>query len=52
MVCLSCSLKVARALPVFYCTLIGQRIVMLHSFIKKAQKTHIHELRIAKKKKE
>lgn len=32
---------------VFYCTLIGKRIVMLHSFIKKAQKTPIHELRIA-----
>jgi phage-related protein len=32
---------------VFYCTLIGQRIVMLHSFIKKVQKTPIRELRIA-----
>lgn len=32
---------------VFYCTLIGQRIVMLHSFIKKTQKTPSAELAIA-----
>lgn len=32
---------------VFYCTLIEQRIVMLHSFIKKSQKTPMRELRIA-----
>ena len=32
---------------VFYCTLIGQRIVMLHSFIKKTQKTPIRELHVA-----
>lgn len=29
---------------VFYCTLIGRRIVMLHSFIKKTQKTPLCEL--------
>lgn len=32
---------------VFYCTLIGKRIVMLHSFIKKTQKTPPQELKIA-----
>lgn len=32
---------------VFYCTLIEQRIVMLHSFVKKSQKTPLRELRIA-----
>lgn len=32
---------------VFYCTLAGRRVVMLHSFIKKTQKTPLGELRIA-----
>ena len=32
---------------VFYCTLVGRRIVMLHSFVKKTQKTPVHELKIA-----
>ena len=32
---------------IFYCTLVGRRIVMLHSFVKKSQKTPLHELRIA-----
>ncbi|QFY43028.1 type II toxin-antitoxin system RelE/ParE family toxin [Candidatus Methylospira mobilis] len=32
---------------VFYCTLVGRRIVMLHSFVKKSQKTPPKELRIA-----
>jgi len=32
---------------VFYCTLVNKRIVMLHSFIKKAQKTPSNELKIA-----
>ena len=32
---------------VFYCTLIGRRIVMLHSFAKKTDKTPPAELRIA-----
>lgn len=32
---------------VFYCTLVGRRIVMLHSFIKKTQKTPPRERKIA-----
>ena len=32
---------------VFYCTLVGKRIVMLHSFIKKSQKTPSKELKTA-----
>lgn len=32
---------------VFYCTLVGQRIVMLHSFVKKTQDTPPAERRIA-----
>lgn len=32
---------------VFYCTLVGRRIVMLHSFVKKTQKTPPCERRIA-----
>lgn len=32
---------------VFYCTLVGKRIVMLHSFVKKTQKTPLNERRIA-----
>ena len=32
---------------VLYCTLVGERIVMLHSFIKKSQKTPSRELKIA-----
>ncbi len=32
---------------VFYCTLVGKRIVMLHSFVKKSQKTPPNERRIA-----
>lgn len=32
---------------VFYCTLIGKRIVILHSFVKKTQKTPLRELRTA-----
>lgn len=33
---------------VFFCTLIGRRIVMLHSFIKKSNKTPQRELEIAR----
>lgn len=33
---------------VFYCTLVGKRIVMLHGFVKKDQKTPSKELRKAK----
>jgi len=32
---------------VFFCTLVGRRIVMLHSFVKKTQKTPLREIRIA-----
>jgi phage-related protein len=32
---------------VFFCTLIGKRIVMLHSFIKKTDKTPLRERQIA-----
>ncbi|ANV86295.1 type II toxin-antitoxin system RelE/ParE family toxin [Picosynechococcus sp. PCC 7117] len=35
---------------VFYCTLVGKRIVMLHGFVKKSQKTPAKELRIAKRR--
>ncbi len=35
---------------VFYCTLIGQKIVMLHGFIKKSEKTPPTELRIARER--
>ena len=35
---------------VFYCTLIGRRIVMLHQFIKKSEKTPRKELEIAKRR--
>jgi len=32
---------------VFFCTMVGRRIVMLHSFIKKSQKTPPTERRVA-----
>ena len=32
---------------VFFCTLVGRRVVMLHSFIKKSDKTPIREREIA-----
>ena len=32
---------------VFYCTLVGQQIVMLHSFVKKTQKTPAKDLNLA-----
>ena len=35
---------------VFFCTLIGKRIVMLHSFIKKTQKTPQREIAVAEKR--
>ncbi len=34
---------------VFFCTLIGRRIMMLHSFVKKTQKTPLREIEIARK---
>jgi phage-related protein len=33
---------------VFFCTKIGKKIIMLHSFVKKSQKTPKNQLRIAK----
>lgn len=33
---------------VFFCTKFGKKIIMLHSFVKKSQKTPKKELRIAK----
>ena len=33
---------------VFYCTLVGQRIIMLHGFVKKSQKTPPKELKLAR----
>ena len=35
---------------VFYCTLSGDRIVMLHQFVKKSQKTPPKELEIARRR--
>ena len=35
---------------VFFCTLIGRRILVLHSFIKKSQKTPQRELELARKR--
>jgi phage-related protein len=32
---------------VFFCTMVGKRIVMLHSFVKKTQRTPLRELAIA-----
>ena len=33
---------------VFFCTLVGKRIIMLHCFMKKTERTPIRELEIAK----
>jgi phage-related protein len=33
---------------VFFCTLVGKRIVMLHSFVKKSDRTPVRERRLAK----
>lgn len=35
---------------VFYCTMVGKKIVMLHQFIKKTDKTPTRELAIARKR--
>lgn len=32
---------------VFFCTLVGKRIVMLHSFVKKSEKTPLRDREIA-----
>lgn len=34
----------------FFCSLIGRRIVILHSFIKKTQETPPHEIQIARRR--
>jgi phage-related protein len=33
---------------VFYCTLVGCRVVMLHQFVKKSDKTPLNQLKIAR----
>jgi phage-related protein len=44
-------LKTAEGIArVFYCTIIGKRIVMLHQFIKKTDKTPPKELAIARRR--
>jgi phage-related protein len=44
-------LKAAEGISrVFYCTLVGRRIVMLHQFVKKSEKTPPKELAIARKR--
>jgi phage-related protein len=35
---------------IFYCTMIGKRIVMLHQFVKKTKKTPPNELAIARRR--
>jgi len=35
---------------VFYCTLVEQTIIMLHTFLKKTQKTAANELAVARKR--
>ena len=34
----------------FYCFLAGQRVVVLHAFIKKSQQTPEHDLKLARKR--
>ncbi len=42
-------LKAAEGIArVFYCTLVGRRVVMLHQFVKKSEKTPRKELKIAR----
>ncbi len=48
--CLSCGSNAEGIARVFYCTLLGRKIVMLHSFVKKSQKTPINERRIAEER--
>ncbi len=44
-------LKAAEGIArVFYCTLVGQRIVFLHQFVKKTAKTPPREIRIARQR--
>ena len=42
-------LKAAEGIArVFYCTIVGRRIVMLHQFVKKSEKTPKKEMKIAR----
>jgi len=44
-------LKAAEGIArVFYCTMVGRKIVMLHNFIKKSDKTPSRELAIARRR--
>lgn len=44
-------LKAAEGIArVFYCVVVGRRIVMLHQFIKKSEKTPRRELEIARRR--
>jgi len=44
-------LKAAEGIGrVFYCTLVGRKIVMLHQFTKKSEKTPRKELEIARRR--
>jgi phage-related protein len=44
-------LKAAEGIGrVFYCTLVGKKIVMLHQFIKKTDKTPLKELEMARRR--
>ncbi len=46
-------LKAAEGIArVFYCTLVGRQIVMLHQFTKKSEKTPRKELEIARRRME
>ncbi len=35
---------------VFYCFMVGKRVIMLHAFTKKTQQTPDHELKLARKR--
>ena len=35
---------------VFFCALVGRRVMMLHSFIKKSQRTPLREIEVARKR--
>lgn len=42
-------LKAAEGIArVFYCTVVGRRIVVLHQFVKKSEKTPKRELKVAR----
>ena len=44
-------LKAAEGIArLFYCTLVGRRVVMLHQFIKKSEKTPLNDLKIGRKR--